>query len=169
MSTIVTKSIDGSAIFDASRQYRYCLTRSWSNTNNKQVTFIMLNPSKADAQKDDPTIRACLQFAKSWKYTQLNVVNLFAFCTSQPSDLKVNSNPIGPENNRYLLASTSSAQQVILAWGNEGIFLNRAQAVMQLLQPYWYKLYYLKRNRSGQPGHPLYIKRTTAPRPWHTP
>lgn len=169
MSTIVTKSASGSAIFDASHQYRYCLTRSWSNSNNKPVTFIMLNPSKADAHKDDPTVRACIQFAKNWKYTQLNVVNLFAFCSSQPSALKLTPKPIGVDNNRYLLASTSTAQKVILAWGNEGIFLNRAQAVVQLLQPYRYKLYYLKRNRSGQPCHPLYVKRTTNPRPWHAP
>ena len=112
MLTIVTNSLKGSAIFDVSRRYRYCLTRSWVTNDQKphQITFIMLNPSTANAERDDPTIRACSQFAQTWGYNQLEVVNLFAYRTHQPSALSQASNPIGPENDSYLLASTRTAE-----------------------------------------------------------
>ncbi|MEM9482899.1 MAG: DUF1643 domain-containing protein [Cyanobacteria bacterium P01_F01_bin.116] len=156
-------------MFDPSHRYRYCLTRSWSspNLNNHQVTFIMLNPSQADAERDDPTIRACSQFAQGWGYHQLNIVNLFAYRTPKPSNLKQISDPIGPDNDYYLLQATESAHKIILAWGNWGTLLKRDQTIVKLLRPHHYKLYCLMRNNSGQPRHPLYVKRTTSPKPWH--
>ncbi|MBT9317538.1 DUF1643 domain-containing protein [Leptothoe spongobia] len=166
MLTIVTNYLGGSATFDISHKYRYRLTRSWSDTNTSQVTFIMLNPSQANAEQDDPTIRACSQFAQSWGYTHLSVVNLFAYRTSQPSNLKLELDPIGPDNDRYLIAAAETAKQVILAWGNWGTLLNRAQTIAQLLTPHRHKLYCLKHNRSGQPRHPLYIRRNTTPILW---
>ena len=85
--------------------YRYLLWREWDG-ESKIVSFIMLNPSRADAEVNDPTIRRCINFAKAWgaqcvsiasrrKTTicacalrRLEVVNLFAYRTSQPSLLK---------------------------------------------------------------------------------
>ena len=165
---IVTNSLGGTATFDGNKRYRYGLTRRWATScdNSKQVTFIMLNPSQADADRDDPTIRACSQFAQGWGYTHLNVVNLFAYRSPHPSALKQTPDPVGPANDRYLVAAAESADRVILAWGNWGQLLNRAQAVINLLQPHRQKLYYLMRNHSDQPRQPLYIKRTTQPKPW---
>lgn len=57
--------------------YRYLLWREW-DISNKTVSFIMLNPSRADAQINDPTITRCINFALSWGYGRLEVVNLFA-------------------------------------------------------------------------------------------
>ena len=158
----------GSAIFDVTHRYRYYLTRTWSGptTSHNQVTFIMLNPSQANAEQDDPTIRACSQFAQTWGYSQLNIVNLFAYRSPTPSALKKINNPIGPENNHYLLEASRCADKIILAWGNWGTLLNRDQIVCQLISPYQHKLHYLLRNHSGQPRHPLYIKRTTLPQRW---
>ena len=168
MSIIVTNSTNGSAIFDPSHRYRYCLTRSWSSTapNDHQVTFIMLNPSQANAERDDPTIRACSQFAQRWGYHQLNIVNLFAYRTPHPSNLQQTSDPIGPDNDHYLLQATESANKVILAWGNWGTLFKRDQTIVKLLHPHQHKLHCLMRNNSGQPRHPLYVKRTTQPKPW---
>ena len=170
MSIIVTNSINGSAIFDESRQYRYHLTRSRIATRHrsqKKLIFIMLNPSSADAEHDDPTLKACTQFAQGWGYSQLHIVNLFAYRTAQPAALTQISDPIGPENDHYLIHTATVADRIILAWGNWGLWLNRAQTVINLLGPYRHKLYYLKRNKTQQPCHPLYIRRTTQPQPWH--
>lgn len=167
MLTIVTNSTKGSAIFDPSHRYRYCLTRSWPGPNpSHQVTFIMLNPSQANADQDDPTIRACSQFARRWGYHQLSIVNLFAYRTPQPKTLQQASDPIGPDNDYYLLQAAESAHKVILAWGNWGTFLKRDQTVVKLLSSHHHKLHCLMRNNSGQPRHPLYIKRTIQPKPW---
>ncbi len=155
-----------SATFDVSRRYRYRLLRSWNNQHHAagQVTFIMLNPSRADAHQDDPTIQACTAFAKNWGYDQLEVVNLFAYRTKSPSDLIRAENPIGKDNDQYLYLGAKAARKIILAWGNGGALLNRANTVLELLAPYQNKLYCLAQNKSGYPQHPLYIKRTKQPR-----
>lgn len=54
--------------------YRYNLTRTWGA--GPIATFLMLNPSTADADVDDPTIRRCLGFAKSWGCSSLRVANV---------------------------------------------------------------------------------------------
>lgn len=48
--------------------------------------FIMLTPSTADADTDDPTIRRCIGFAKSSGFGGLYVGNLFAYRSTQPID-----------------------------------------------------------------------------------
>ncbi len=168
MLTIVTNSLRGSATFDQSQRYRYRLSRFWSDAGDScnHVTFIMLNPSQANAEEDDPTIRACSQFTQAWGYACFKVVNLFAYRTPHPSMLKQVADPIGPENDRYLIQAATSADQVILAWGNQGRLLNRARDVLSLLDSHRQKFYCLGHNHSGHPRHPLYIKRTVVPKPW---
>ncbi len=77
--------------------YRYLLWREW-NSSSKTVSFIMLNPSRADAEINDPTITRCINFAQAWNYDRLEVVNLFAYRTSSPSKLKQVVEPIGKDN-----------------------------------------------------------------------
>lgn len=168
MLTIVTNSLSGSATFDVSQHYRYSLSRFWTDQRDecKHVTFVMLNPSRANAEQDDPTIRACSQFSQAWGYACFKVVNLFAYRTPHPSNLQEVADPIGPENDRYLVQAAASADKVILAWGNRGNLMNRAQDILILLDAYCPKVYCLAQNHSGQPRHPLYIKRSTVPKLW---
>lgn len=76
--------------------YRYILGRKWDE-KKPQVTFVMLNPSTADAQQDDPTLGKCIKFATSWDYGSLEVVNLFAYRATKPCELRKVSDPIGPK------------------------------------------------------------------------
>ncbi|MEM9161944.1 MAG: DUF1643 domain-containing protein [Cyanobacteria bacterium P01_F01_bin.4] len=166
MLTTVKDGIERSAIFDATGQYRYSLERRWpaqSSMDRRKVTFIMLNPSRADAQQDETTLRACIQFAQVWEYNVLEVVNLFAYCTAEPKVLKTVKEPVGEACDRYLLAATQSSEKIILAWGNHGSWLNRDQAVFKLLADQLTKLSCLACNQSGQPRHPLYVPRNTLP------
>lgn len=80
--------------------YRYLLWREW-NSNDKTVSFIMLNPSRADGSVNDPTITRCINFAKAWGYGRLEVVNLFAYRTPKPSLLKQAPEPIGRDNDAF--------------------------------------------------------------------
>ncbi|MEM8810634.1 MAG: DUF1643 domain-containing protein [Cyanobacteria bacterium P01_G01_bin.38] len=171
MLTTVKDGIERSAIFDPTGQYRYSLERRWpakSSMDRRKVTFIMLNPSRADAKQDDPTLRACMQFAQVWGYNVLEVVNLFAYCTADPKVLKTVNEPIGVECDHALINAADTAAQIILSWGNWGTLLGRNQAVLQLLNPYASKLFCLGINQSGQPRHPLYIKRTQSPAQWQS-
>ena len=149
--------IERTAIFDSSGDYRYQLGRRWQD--GAEVAFVMLNPSRADAACDDPTLRACIQFAQRWAFGSLTVVNLFGYRTPHPKVLKQVSEPVGEENDHYVVQAVERAERVVLAWGNAGGWLGRDRAILSLLNPYQQKLYYLQLNRSGHPRHPLYIKR----------
>ncbi|MEO1591484.1 MAG: DUF1643 domain-containing protein [Cyanobacteria bacterium J06632_22] len=87
-------------------------------------------------------------------------------CTPEPQVLTTVRDPVGPGCDRALLTAAQSTDRIILAWGNWGTLLGRHQTVLQLLRPYTDRLYCLGINQTHQPRHPLYIKRTTAPRPW---
>jgi len=162
-----TEPIQRTATFDRTGQYRYSLSRSWE-PQAAQVVFIMLNPSRADAERDDPTIRSCMQFAQRWGYGGLTVVNLFGYRTPSPKCLAQAADPVGAGCDRAILTAAAKTDRIILAWGNWGALLGRDQAVLQHLQPYQDRLYCLGINRTAQPRHPLYIKRTTSLLRWHS-
>lgn len=126
----------------------------------------MLNPSRADAEQDDPTIRACLQFAQRWGYGGLQVVNLFGYRTPTPKALATVADPVGDGCDRAILSAAATTDRIILAWGNWGSLWGRDQAVLAQLTPHAHKLHSLGINQSQQPRHPLYIKRTTLPVRW---
>lgn len=157
VETNIAASIERTAVFDGSGEYRYQLDRRWQDGPN--VAFVMLNPSRADAHCDDPTLRACLQFAQRWRFGSLTVVNLFGYRTPHPKVLTQVRDPIGAENDAYVKAAASRAERVVLAWGNWGGLKRRDRAILSQLEPYSEKLHYLQLNRSGHPRHPLYIKR----------
>lgn len=153
----------GGACFDANGIYRYSLWRQWDASAAKLV-FIMLNPSTADAQCNDPTIRRCIGFAQAWGYGRLEVVNLFGLRTPDPQRLRQAVDPIGAQCDEHIQTAAQQADQIILAWGNWGNFAGRDQAVVRLLATY--NLYCLGLNQSGQPRHPLYLKRDVQPIPY---
>lgn len=134
--------------------YRYFLKRKWLD-NDKVMTYIMLNPSKADALKDDPTIRKCVKLAMREECGSIYVVNLFALRSSKPAELYVNNDPVGPENNFWINKIVKQSQIIVAAWGNHGHFLNRDIEVLNILKSLGLKLYCLGLNKNGSPKHPL--------------
>lgn len=149
------------AVIDPMGIYRYSLWREW-DTNAHRLAFIMLNPSLADEITDDPTLRRCISFAQSWGYGSLEVVNLFGYRASRPTILKQITDPIGPENDRYLKQAVDLADKIVLAWGNQGILKNRAKVVLHWLDGFE-SLYCLGITQTGNPRHPLYVKGNTKP------
>ena len=149
------------ASFDLTGAYRYSLLRRW-DADAPRIAFVMLNPSTADAQTNDPTIRRCLQFAQAWGYGTLEVVNLFALKATQPIALKQASEPVGIDCDRYLLRAVQSADRTVLAWGNWGKLHGRDRAVLALLAQQS-ELYCLGITKILQPRHPLYLKATIQP------
>jgi hypothetical protein len=142
------------------RKYRYALWRTWDDSKSYAM-FIGLNPSTADETTDDPTIRRCITFARTWGYGGLCMVNLFAYRATEPSNMKTAIDPIGPENDTWLKKLAKNAGVIIAAWGNDGIFLNRSSDVKLMLPD----LMCLKLNKSGEPVHPLYQPNNSMPTP----
>ncbi len=138
-------------------KYRYTLWRQWEKCY-RYCLFIMLNPSTADASQDDPTIRRCIGFAKSWDYGALAVVNLFAYRATKPSELRTVADPVGPDNDARLKVYIRDADMVIAAWGaNPAVTQERVSVVTELN----YRLFCLGKTQAGHPKHPLFISRDT--------
>lgn len=102
-------------------QYRYVLKRTIPSIFRwvKPALFIMLNPSTADAEKDDPTIRRCVSFASLQGCTELTVVNLFALRTTNPVELMNHEDPVGPLNDQRIAEQIDKHKLgiVVAAWG----------------------------------------------------
>lgn len=143
------------------RSFRYSLWRQW--IGGKGVALVVcLNPSTADERMDDPTIRRCCAFAKSWGFQATCVANLFAIRATDPADMLLADDPVGPDNDAHLVALSEQADLVVGGWGNDGAHRGRAACVRALLPG----LLCLKQNKSGEPSHPLYLRgslRPTAP------
>src|SRR5438105_288943 len=86
------------AVFGDGGRYRYSLTREWDRRGD-QACWIMLNPSIANAERDDPTIRRCIGFARRWGLGGIVVVNLFGLVATYPIELARAKAPIGPHND----------------------------------------------------------------------
>lgn len=162
-------SLSSSAVVSPCERYRYSLDRRWSADATPAVVFVMLNPSTADADADDPTIRRCVGFAKAWGFSALHVVNLFAFRATKPVRLKYADDPIGPENDEHLRRAMDIGTPVVAAWGekvnaNERL-RERAKYVRDRLIDH---LPSERRRCLGvtvsqpfQPRHPLFVPRGT--------
>jgi len=138
--------------------YRYALWRTWDNTA-PSVLFIGLNPSTADEQTDDNTIRRCRQFAIDWGYGSLCMANLFALRATKPKNMKAHPRPVGDDNDRYLTELAAGADAVVCAWGAQGHFQKRDMHVLSLLSQY--SLYCLGTTADGSPRHPLFVSGNT--------
>jgi hypothetical protein len=152
-----------SATISACGLYRYTLERRWSDRVGR-VLWVMLNPSTADATTNDATIRRCIGFSHAWGYGALVVGNLYAFRATQPADLQKATDPIGPENDRYLREMTRTAALVIAAWGANAQ-PERAAVVTALLRHYG-GIHTLGFTKGGQPRHPLRLPSTLKPEFW---
>ena len=145
------------AVFSKDGRYRYRLTRHWG-TGNKVLCFVMLNPSTANAEQDDPTVRLCISWATRLGFDGLVIVNLFGYQATDPRELKRAANSgvdvVGSENTDFVLYSALNADMVICAWGNHGE--NGGDAAKTALKRTGKTLYCLKTTKTGQPVHPLY-------------
>jgi hypothetical protein len=144
------------ATFSDCGTYRYSLTRRWGA--GAPLVFCMLNPSTANAEHDDPTIRKCLGFAERWHYKALEVVNLFAYRSTSPHVLPTIEDPFGPQNAEAIAAATRRTDRVICGWGAHGTLHGADALVLKWLNfarpgVTWA----LNINKNGTPQHPLYV------------
>lgn len=125
--------------------------------------LIGLNPSTADAKRDDPTIRRCIGFARDWGFGRLWVLNLFSFRATYPEDLKASIDPVGPRNDWWIRRMAQQVDAVVAVWGNHGAFLDRSAHVRAMLGD---RLEAIRLNAGGEPAHPLYLPRGLKPSRW---
>ena len=119
------------------------------------MAFILCNPSTADEQSEDPTLRRCIGFARRWGFDALEIANCFALRSPRPADLRRARDPVGPDTDRVLRAVARRADRLVVGWGNHGRLHDRATQVTHLLADH--ALWCLGRTQRGQPRHPLYV------------
>ncbi|MBU6230014.1 MAG: DUF1643 domain-containing protein [Cyanobacteria bacterium REEB459] len=153
------------ATVDSTGQYRYWLERQWQ-TPAPILSVVMLNPSRADHSMDDPTLRRLMGLSQDWGFGALVVVNLFAYRTPHPRQLRQIREPVGPANDQALMAAAALGDRLLLAWGNGGSWHHRDRQVLALLQPYRQKWSVIGFTQRGQPRHPLYARRGVTLDPW---
>ena len=166
------------ACFSTCGHYRWWLWRQWQPAE-PALLFIGLNPSRADAGRDDATLRRLVGFASAWGYGSLLVLNLFARISPSPALLRRAADPVGDGNDAWLQralrgelttagAPIAAPAAVWLGWGNRGAWRGRDRQVLALLQqlaPGLPRLV-LGFTRQGQPRHPLYARAGTKPQAW---
>lgn len=172
-SSIIRSSLDDSsgAIFGGDReQYRYLLWRQHPFTEERQVTFVMLNPSTADENVLDPTLRRCWSFAQNWGYNRMEVVNLFAYRATNPDDMIAQgAEALGPDNDWFIRDSAIRARLVVCGWGVNASPARAVRVATMLRGAQKKPLHHLRLTKSGAPGHPLYLPLTAKPVAWEVP
>lgn len=156
-----------SAVLSDDGAYRYWLSRQWEPVDHasQRVCWVMLNPSTADADVDDPTIRRCIAFSKGWGFRELTVVNAFALRATDPRALATHPDPAGPLCDEWINRAMRNAAQTVVAWGASWpAAQHRRMAWIAALTAD--RAVSLGVTASGQPRHPLYLPKTAERRPW---
>ncbi len=169
----ITVETDGSlldglsgAAFSPDKAYRYVLTRTW-DAALPAMTWIMLNPSTADAMTDDPTIRRCRAFARREGSGGIAVVNLFGLRATDPRALREHADPAGPANDWFVRLHAQAAPRTIAAWGACGALRGRASEIAGALGVIpGIRLECLGVTADGSPRHPLYVRSDAPLIPW---
>lgn len=157
-SALFTTSESRGALLSTDGMYRYRLWRIWDALAPVMV-WVMLNPSTADANQDDPTIRKCIGFARANHHGGIIVVNLFAYRATDPRELPRVPDPVGPENDEHIrwAVRAPTLASVVGGWGGDKFAVNRAKAVRTAIVATGRRLQCFRKSKTGQPWHPLYL------------
>ena len=145
------------AEFSACRKYRYVLWRIW-HADLPKILFIGLNPSTADEDQNDPTIRRVISFAQNWGYGGIYMMNLFAYISSKPEVLKTCFDPL-KDNDKFLEKYFKQSGDVLFAWGA----FKEARQRAVLISTKFPKALCFYKNKDGSPVHPLFVAGKTIP------
>lgn len=137
------------AEFSECGKYRYKLWRIWNPLKPKAMC-IGLNPSTANANKNDPTITNLMAMLITLGYGGFYMMNLFAWISSKPKDLLTCADPLG-ENESKLKEVEALCDTVIVCWGN----FKEAQKRIYEVLPNYPEAMCFGINKNGTPSHPL--------------
>jgi len=131
---------------------RFSLSRIWDSKKPKAL-YIMLNPSYADDESDDPTIRRLIFFSKKFKFGGFYVTNLFTQITPYPKELNMDNN--SKKKNLIIISELiKKSDLIVYAWGN---LVSEPMQLRKLIEsPLCFGI-----NKNGTPKHPLYLRSDT--------
>lgn len=149
-----------SAVISRCGYYRYRLERP--GLGDGSTAIIMVNPSTADAENDDATIRKVRGFGRRHGWGRMIVGNLFAYRATDVRELAKTADPIGPDNDFHLRQIIGEADRIVVAWGPAGklpsALRQRWKAITNIAQPLGKRLLCIgPAAKDGHPCHPLML------------
>lgn len=165
-----TAEVVRSAVLSSCGFYRYQLLRVW-NGGLPLCNFVLLNPSTADAQQDDPTVIRCMQRARLTGFGGVVLTNLYALRSTDPRALRSHEDPVGRECDAHLHDAAVASAMVICGWGVHGDQgrPGRVSRALDSLRNAGAELHVLKLTADGHPSHPLYLPYHLMPQRWLPP
>ena len=148
MALSIKNNILSKAKFSIDKKHRYELSRHW-DLSKSDILFIMLNPSIANEDIDDPTIKRLISFTREFKYGGFFVANLYTYITpySKTLDTSIGLTKLNLKTIKNLV---NKVDEVIYAWGNS---IKEPQELKNLVKnPKCFG-----KNLNGTPKHPLYL------------
>ena len=142
------------ALFSDDGGHRYVLWRIW-DTTRPCIQFVGLNPSTANEDQDDPTIRRLMGFTKKWGYGGFYMTNLFALVSPHPEDLRTAEDPIG-DNDRHLVETRKKCEHIVFCWGAFPKIFRDIQVARMFEGALCFGT-----TKDGSPKHPLYLPAST--------
>jgi hypothetical protein len=151
--------------FSTCRRYRYTLEHVIEDapelTRDRRIQWIGLNPSTADEQKLDNTLRRIRSFSLAAGFGGFVMTNVFAYRATKPADMRAQSDPVGPLNDEYLEIVAKRCEATVACWGGLNKFpkalRHRAASVRLLFARINRPLLCLGLNDDGSPEHPLFV------------
>ena len=144
------------AKFSEDRKYRYALWRVWDESK-PLVMFIGLNPSTANEDENDATIRSVERLSKHNGYGGFYMMNCFPFVSTNPKDLIAQRFTLEERvNNDWLLYVKQLCSDTVFAWGNFDVVKDFKKDIE--LSTMFPDAKALHLNKNGSPKHPLYCK-----------
>ena len=171
---IPTKAIKSTAEFSKCRQFRYTLIRDFQKGKGT-LTFILLNPSTANEEFNDPTIARCENRTIAMGFKRMVITNIYPFRATNPKEMFAAKNARGEKskiksliykNNEAILDHAKRSKLVICAWGCHSQSESTSNEVKEILDEHKVKLHVLELSKNGRPKHPLYLRNDLEPRLW---
>lgn len=171
-----------SAIFSKCGKYRHLLERMWMPAVDDPrpqfskgfILWVMFNPSTADRDVDDATVRRCMAFSMREGFIKLKIVNLHDYIATDPAELLAQG--INSRSHQYwerhVYPQMLAAEKTVFAWGAHATWGDAAgihtHAVKYLEHRGRYKpvFYSLGVTNKGMPKHPLYLSKDTPLEVW---
>lgn len=151
------------AVFSLCETYRYRLDRGALEL--AYVMWCLCNPSKADAEIDDQTVRKGRGFSKLWGYDHFAFGNVAAYCATDPDDLLAfKGDRVGPDNEHHLREMAAGAEFIVVAWGDalpKEMRNIAKKTVRDILIPSGKPIKCLGYTKGHQPKHPLTLGYST--------
>ena len=161
------KEIKSTAKWSRDKNYRYLLKRV-RDKMLPTIVYVLLNPSTGDEKSSDATNVRCQNRAWDMGIGTVIFVNLFAWRATQPKDMMAAKDPVGPYNDKNIVdvcrTATTRKDIIICGWGTLGVFQQRDEVVLSLLESF--DLHVLALTKDGHPVHPLYVPYDKKPYLW---